>query len=361
MTTAFDPIDVAGISLANRIVMAPMTRSRAFGPGASPTPLTATYYGQRAGAGLIITEGTQPSVVGQGYPNSPGLHSAEQVAAWRAVTSVVHEAGGVIFAQLMHTGRVGHPSLLPDGLWPVGPSPVAAAGQVFTLDGPKDFVTPVELTEAGIRATIDDFVAAARNAIGAGFDGVEIHGANGYLLHQFLSTNANLRTDRWGGSVQGRIRLTIEVVRAVAAAIGAHRVGLRLSPANGLGDLVEDGYRETYRALVDALSPTGLAYLHVLEATDRDLTVDLRKRFAGPFILNPATPGAITGPEALTLIEDGTADLISFGGLFLANPDLPQRLAVGGPFNQPDRATFYGGDAKGYTDYPTLDLVTATV
>jgi N-ethylmaleimide reductase len=359
MTTAFDPIDVAGISLANRIAMSPMTRSRAYGPGNSPTELMATYYSQRAGAGLIVTEGTQPSVVGQGYPSTPGLHSDEQVTAWKIVTDSVHEAGGVIFAQLMHTGRVGHPSLLPDNLVPVGPSPVAAAGAVFTTEGHKPFVVPEELTVEDIEQTIADFAAAAQNAIAAGFDGVELHGANGYLLHQFLSTNANLRTDDWGGSVQNRIRLTLQVVDATAAAIGAHRVGLRLSPANPLNDITEDGYRDTYRALVDALSPKGLAYLHVMEATDRELTIDLRKRFDGIFILNPATPGAMTGPEELTLIEDGTADMIAFGALFLANPDLPRRLAVGGPFNAPDRATFYGGDEHGYTDYPVLESLSA--
>lgn len=357
MTTAFDPIEIAGKRLANRVAMAPMTRSRAYGPGASPTPMMATYYAQRASAGLIVTEGTQPSVVGQGYPNTPGLHSAEQVAGWRQVTDAVHRAGGVIFAQLMHTGRVGHPSLLPDGLMPVGRSAVAAAGQVFTLEGMKDFVTPVELTEAGIAQTINDFAQAARNAIDAGFDGVELHGANGYLLHQFLSTNANQRSDSWGGSIDGRIRFTVEVVRAVVDAIGAHRVGLRISPANALNDIVEDGYRETYPALVDALEPIGLAYLHVMELgekADRELTQELRKRFSGPFILNPSTPDAVTNIGELALVEDGTADMISFASLFLANPDLPARLAAGGPFNSPDRVTFYGGDEHGYTDYPAL-------
>lgn len=357
MTTAFDPITIAGKQLTNRIAMAPMTRSRAYGPDAGPTSLMAAYYAQRAGAGLIVTEGTQPSVVGQGYPNTPGLHSAEQITAWRRVTDAVHEAGGVIVAQLMHTGRIGHPSLLPDGMVPVGPSAVAATGQVYTVDGMKDYVTPVELTEDGIAETIADFARAARNAIDAGFDGVEVHGANGYLLHQFLSTNANLRTDRWGGSIEGRIRLTTDVVRAVADAIGAHRVGLRISPANPLNDIVEDGYRETYVALVEALEPIGLAYLHAMEMgpqTDRDLTVELRKRFSGSFILNPSTPDGFTGVDELALVEDGTADMVSFGALFLANPDLPARLAAGGPFNTPDRATFYGGDEHGYTDYPTL-------
>lgn len=355
MTTAFEPVNLAGTKLRNRIAMAPMTRSRAYGPGAAPTADTATYYAQRASAGLIITEGIQPSVVGQGYPDTPGLHSAGQVSAWRPVTDAVHARGGVIFAQLMHTGRIGHPSLLPDGLVPVGASPVAAAGQVFTARGRQDFVTPRELTDAEIIATIGDFATAARNAVAAGFDGVEVHGANGYLLHQFLSTNANQRTDRWGGAVAGRIRLTVETVRAVADAIGAHRTGLRISPANPYNDIVEDGHRDTYRALADALDPLGLAYLHIAEADDRDLTRELRRRWSGPLILNPYTPGAITGPEQLALIEDGTADLISFGGLFLANPDLPGRLAAGGPYNTPDPTTFYGGDARGYTDYPTLD------
>ncbi|MEU8925987.1 alkene reductase [Kitasatospora sp. NPDC048545] len=354
MTTAFDPIVLAGKHLANRIAMAPMTRSRAFGPGAEPTELMATYYAQRAGAGLIVTEGIQPSAVGQGYPDTPGLHTPGQVAAWRTVTDAVHREGGVVFAQLMHTGRIGHPSLLPDGLVPVGPSAVAAKGQVYTAEGPKDFVTPKELSEAEIRRTVDDFAAAARAAVEAGFDGVEIHGANGYLVHQFLSTNANRRTDDWGGDVEGRIRFAVEVVTAVAEAIGPDRVGLRISPANPYNDIAEDDHRDTYRALVAALEPVGLAYLHVLEGPDRELTLELRERFTGTLVLNPFTHPEATGPDALALVEEGTADIIAFGALFLANPDLPARLAAGGPFNTPDTATFYGGDHRGYTDYPTL-------
>ncbi|MBH1934843.1 alkene reductase [Streptomyces sp. AV19] len=354
MTSAFDQITVGGNQLANRIVMAPMTRSRA-AEGGLATELTAEYYAQRASAGLIITEGVQPSVVGQGYPFTPGLHSAEQVEAWRKVTDAVHAEGGRIFAQLMHTGRIGHPVLLPDGLVPVGPSPVAAKGQVFTAEGPKEYVTPRELTEDEIRATIADFVSAARNAIEAGFDGVELHGANGYLIQQFFSTNANLRTDGWGGSVEGRIRFAAEVVEAVAAEIGAERTGLRLSPGGTLNDVREDDPRPTYEALVSRIAPLGLAYLHIMEPGDRDLTLALRKLFGGTFVLNPFTGGEPTGPEQLALVEDGTADLVSFGGLFLANPDLPRRLAAGGPFNTPDRATYYGGEAKGYTDYPTLE------
>ncbi|MFJ9611949.1 alkene reductase [Kitasatospora sp. NPDC101176] len=355
MTTAFDPIVLGGRSLTSRVAMAPMTRSRAFGPGGEPTELMAQYYAQRAGAGLIVTEGIQPSAVGQGYPNTPGLHTPGQVRAWRTVTDAVHREGGVIFAQLMHTGRIGHPSLLPDGLVPVGPSAVAAEGQVFTHEGPKDFVTPEELDEAGIRRTIADFAAAARNAVEAGFDGVEIHGANGYLIHQFLAPNANRRTDGWGGDTAGRIRFAVEVVRAVADAVGPERVGLRISPANPYNDIAEDDHRATYRALVAALGPIGPAYLHVLEGPDRELTRELRERFPGAFVLNPFTHPDPTGPDALALVEDGTADMIAFGALFLANPDLPARLAAGGPFNTPDAATFYGGDHRGYTDYPTLD------
>ncbi|WP_042389583.1 alkene reductase [Streptacidiphilus melanogenes] len=355
MTTAFDPIDLGGSRLANRVAMAPMTRSRAFGPGAAPTELMATYYAQRAGAGLIVTEGIQPSPVGQGYPDTPGLHTDAQVEAWRTVTDAVHGAGGVIFAQLMHTGRIGHPSLLPDGLAPVGPSPVAAKGQVYTHEGPKDFVTPLELGDAEIRQTIADFVVAANHAVAAGFDGVEIHGANGYLIHQFLAPNSNRRTDDWGGDAEGRIRFAVEVVSAVAEAIGGHRVGLRISPGNPFNDIAEPDPGEVYPALLDRLAGLDLAYLHLLEGPDRDLTARLRKAWPGTFVLNPFTHPDATGPDALALVEDGSADMIAYGALFLANPDLPARLAAGGPFNTPDPATFYGGDHRGYTDYPALD------
>ncbi|MEV7191890.1 alkene reductase [Streptomyces sp. NPDC093510] len=353
MTTAFDPIDLSGIQLGNRIAMAPMTRSRA-GEGGVATDLTVEYYAQRASAGLIITEGIQPSVVGQGYPDTPGLHTAEQIASWRKVTDAVHAAGGKIFAQLMHTGRIGHPVLLPDGLTNVAPSPVAAAGQVYTAEGPKDFITPRELTGAEVRATIDDFVTAARGAVDAGFDGVELHGANGYLIHQFLAPGSNRRTDEWGGSVENRIRFAVEVASAVAAEIGAARTGFRASPGNPFNDISEPDPEPTYTALVKELAGLDLAYLHVMEVGGiRELTVRLRQEFGGAFLLNPATEGP-TGHDALALIEDGTADLITFGALFLANPDLPARLRTEGPYNTPDPATFYGGTAKGYTDYPAL-------
>ncbi|WP_214409239.1 alkene reductase [Sphaerisporangium fuscum] len=353
MTSAFDPITVAGTRLANRMVMAPMTRSRA--QGGLVTELTAEYYAQRASAGLIITEGVQPSVIGQGYPFTPGLYSAEQVAAWRKVTDAVHAEGGRIFAQLLHTGRIGHPVLLPDGLVPVAPSPVAARGQLFTPDGMKDFVTPRELTAAEIEQTIADHVSAARNAVEAGFDGVELHGANGYLIHQFLAAGTNRRTDGWGGSTSGRIRLAVEVVSAVASAIGGARTGLRLSPGAMSNDIQEPDPGPVYQALVQRLATLDLAYLHIMEAAGhRELTHTMRRRFPGAFILNPHTGARPTGPEELELIDDGTADLIAFGQLFLANPDLPRRLATGSPLNTPDRATFYGGDAAGYTDYPAL-------
>ncbi|MEW2070373.1 alkene reductase [Streptomyces sp. NPDC007346] len=356
MTTAFDPIDLSGTPLANRIVMAPMTRSRA-GEGGTATELTAAYYAQRASAGLVITEGIQPSVVGQGYPFTPGLHSAEQVASWRKVTDAVHAEGGRIFAQIMHAGRIGHPVLLPDGLVPVGPSPIKAEGQVYTDEGPKDFVEPHELTDAEIRQTIADFVSASRNAIEAGFDGVELHGANGYLIHQFLAPNANLRTDEWGGSDAGRIRFAVEVVKAVAAEIGAARTGLRISPSNPYNDIDEPAPEAVYTALVQEIEPLGIAYLHILEnAPIRELTLALRKKFTGPVLINIHSDGP-TGPDDHTVIDDGIADLISYGVLFLANPDLPARLKAGGPFNDPDPSTFFGGDAKGYTDYPALDAV----
>lgn len=357
MTTAFDPIDLSGTQLANRIAMAPMTRSRAFGPGLSPTDSTVEYYAQRASAGLIITEGIQPSVVGQGYPDTPGLHREEQIAAWRRVTDAVHAEGGRIFAQIMHAGRIGHPTLLPDGLVPVGPSAVAAQGQLFTHEGPKDFVTPRELTGAEVRATIDDFVTAARNAVEAGFDGVELHGANGYLIHQFLAPNTNLRTDEWGGSPEGRIRFAAEVTKAVAAAIGAERTAIRISPTNGYNDIAEplEEAEPVYTALVRELEPLGLAYLHVLEGSAglRELTLALRKEFSGTIVLNAATEGP-TGHGELSLVEDGTADILSYGALFLANPDLPARLKAGGPYNTPDVATFFGGGDEGYIDYPSL-------
>jgi N-ethylmaleimide reductase len=357
MSTAFEPLNLAGTELPNRIVMSPMTRSRAH--DTVPTPVMAEYYAQRASAGLIITEGIQPSVIGQGYPFTPGLHSDEQVEGWRGVTDAVHAAGGRIFAQIMHGGRIGHPSLLPGDLHPVGVSAVRPAGQLFAGEGMVDFETPRELTGAEIEATIADFATAARNAVEAGFDGIELHGANGYLLHQFLADNTNLRTDEWGGSVENRIRFVVEVVRATSEAIGGRRVGLRISPSASYNDIVEESADEVYPALVDAINPFGLAYLHIGEAGERALTLELRRRFTGTVILNPFTPDGVTGPDHLPLLDDGTADALSFGALFLANPDLPARLRTGGPFNTPDPSTYFGGTEKGYVDYPALTSVNA--
>jgi N-ethylmaleimide reductase len=321
VTTGFDPIDVLGLSRPNRIVMSPMTRSRA--RGGLVDELTARYYAQRAGAGLIITEGTQPSVIGQGYPATPGLHGDEQVAAWRKVTDAVHTAGGVIVAQLMHCGRIGHPVLLPDGLTPVAPSAVRAAGQLFTPAGMRDFVTPRELTAAEVEETVADFAAAARNALDAGFDGVEIHGANGYLIHQFLSPTTNFRADRWGGDVPGRIGFAVAVASAVSAAIGAARTGIRLSPGSSLNDINEPDPRETYEALVGELARLGLGYLHLVELGDRQLVRDLRALFGGIVILNPFTGAEPTDARALALIEDGTTDMVSFGRNFPRQPGPP--------------------------------------
>jgi N-ethylmaleimide reductase len=355
MTTAFDPIKLGKIELANRIVMAPMSRSRSYGPAALPSPAAATYYRQRASAGLIISEGIQPSPIARGYPATPGLHTPEQVQAWRGVTDAVHAAGGVIFAQLMHAGRIGHPTLLPAGQAPVGPSAVRADAIVFTQAGPQPCVEPRQLSAEDIWATVQDFAAAARNAVAAGFDGVEIHGANGFLIHQFLSDNANTRDDEWGGSVANRTRLGVEVARAVAEAVGADRVGFQISPGNPYNDISEANCDDVYPALVAALGGLQLAYLNVSEGRATALTSRLREQWSSVFILNPFTPSGPTGPEQLELVATGAADMISYGALFIANPDLPRRLAAGGPFADPDRSTFYGGDARGYVDYPALD------
>lgn len=350
--TAFEPVEVGGLVLPNRIAMSPMTRNRA--PGRIPNEQMAEYYAQRAGAGLIITEGTQPTAVGQGYLDTPGLHSADQIEGWRKVTDAVHAAGGRIFVQLMHSGRVGHHTFVPPGTRHVAPSPIRADAKIFTADGLQDMTEPEELDEAGIAEAIGGFVQAARNAIEAGFDGVEIHAANGYLLHQFLSSNANQRADRWGGPVENRIRLVVAVTKAVAEAIGGHRAGIRISPGVPSNDIREDDPDEVYPALVQALNPLHLAYLHIFEGPYRDLTSRLREEFDGPLILNPRTPDGLTGEQHLALLDEGTADLLTFGRLFLANPDLVTRLAKGGPYNTPDPATFYGGDRRGYTDYPQL-------
>jgi N-ethylmaleimide reductase len=354
------PVTVGGLDLRNRLVMAPMTRSRA--RGGLVDELTAEYYGQRAGAGLIITEGTQPCVLGQGYIDTPGLHSPEQAAAWRAVTDEVHRRGGRIFVQLMHSGRIGHPCLYPGGELPLAPSPIPSGERLYTPRGLLDHPTPRQMTMDDIARAVEDFTTAARYAVDAGFDGVELHGASGYLIHQFLSDNTNRRTDAYGGSVERRIRFAVEVARAVGDAVGPARTGIRISPGITYNGMAESDSEILYRELVRALAPYGLAYLHISENGDRGLTRLLRAEWPGTLVLNPHPRGGdepATVQEGLEALRSGSADAISFGRLWLANPDLPARIAAGGPYSEADPTTFYGGDHRGYTDYPTLTTVGA--
>ena len=350
-TDLFAPYRLGPLELRNRFVMAPMTRNRA-GAGEAPTALSADYYAQRAGAGLIVTEGTQPSAVGQGYPHTPGLHTDEQVAGWRLVAEAVHERGGRIVAQLMHTGRIGHPSIT--GLQPVAPSAVTAAGQVFTPGGMQDFVEPRALATDELPGVVAEFVDASRRAVDAGLDGVELHAANGYLLHQFLADGSNVRTDAYGGSPENRARFVVEVATAVAEAIGPDRVGVRVSPGHGFNDIVETEVEQTYEALVRGLQPLGLLYLHVAEDPGTRYQDALRKLFSGPVVLSTGFAGASDLATAQEAVDSGAADLFAIGRAFLANPDLVERLRTGAELNEPDTATFYGGGAAGYTDYPAL-------
>jgi len=347
----WNPVRIGAIDLPHRLGMAPMTRNRSAFDG-TPTALNAEYYAQRASLGLLITEGTQPSEDGQGYLLTPGVHTKDHVAGWRQVTDAVHAAGGRLVIQLMHTGRVSHPRNTPHGRLPVGPSAVAAVGKMFTTAGPQDFPVPRELSTAEVAATVADFQAAAAAAMRAGADGVEIHGANGYLLHQFLSSNANQRTDQYGGTMENRIRLTVEVATAIAEEIGADHTGLRISPANPYNDIAEDDTRDLYLTLADALAPLNLAYLHVIAQPGDALLKELRSAWPTALLVN--SPGAPL-EERARLIADGLADLVTVGQLALANPDLVERLHAGAELNGADPATFYGGDHRGYTDYATLD------
>ena len=352
MTDLFAPYQLGPFLLKNRLVMAPLTRNRA-GAGEAPTELAAEYYGQRAGAGLIITEGTQPSAVGQGYPHTPGLHSEEQVAGWRLVADAVHAKGGHVVAQIMHVGRISHPSLIAQR--PVAPSAIAAAGEVYTPTGMQAFEEPRALETVELPGVIQEYVDAARNAIAAGLDGVELHAANGYLLQQFLSDSTNQRTDGYGGSPEKRARFVIEVATAVAEAIGADRVGIRISPAGTFNDIAETETEATYTALLDGLVPLGLLYLHVLEGTETDFRDQLRKQWGdGAFIYNTGFAGPSDLATAQASVDSGESDLFCMGRPFLANPDLVERLQAGAELNEPDPATFYSGGAKGYTDYPAL-------
>jgi len=351
MTDLFAPYQLGRLELANRFVMAPLTRNRA-GEGEAPTALAAEYYAQRAGAGLIVSEGTQPSKVGQGYPHTPGLHTDEQVAGWRLVADAVHARGGRIVAQLMHAGRIGHPSI--SGLQSVAPSAITPEGQVFTPDGMQDYQEPRALGTDELPGVVAEFVDAARRAVEAGLDGIELHAANGYLLHQFLADGSNTRTDAYGGSPENRARFVVEVATAVSAAIGADRVGIRISPGHPFGDITETEVEQTYAALVERLAPLGLLYLHVLEGPDSSYAEAIRKTFGGPVIFNDGFTTTSTLDNAQQLVDAGAADLVAFGRLYIANPDLVERLQSGAPLNEPDSDTFYGGGAHGYTDYPTL-------
>ena len=348
----FTPIQLGALALPNRVVMAPMTRNRA-GAGNLPGALAAEYYRQRASAGLIVTEATQVSPQGVGYPGTPGIHSDDQVTGWRRVTDAVHAAGGRIFLQLWHVGRISHPSLQPDGVLPVAPSAIAAKGDAFTASGPQPFVTPRALETAEIPGIVAQFENGARHALEAGFDGIEIHGANGYLVDQFLRDGTNRRTDRYGGSLENRARFLLEVAEAVAGVWGANRVGVRISPRSDFNDMHDSDPASTFGYAAQALAPLGLAYLHVVEPVGdaAPLAPALKAAFGGPLMVN----GAYTRPLAEAALARGEADLVSFGASFLANPDLPLRLARNAPLNAPDPTTFYGGDARGYTDYPALE------
>lgn len=358
MTVAFEPYDLSGIPLRNRVAMAPMTRTRA--TDSVPNALMAEYYGQRAGAGLIITEGIAPSDIGRGYPDTPGLWNAAQVAGWRPVTDAVHGNGGRIFAQLMHVGRIGSPFLHEGNANVVAPSPIAAEGKIYTHDGPVDYVVPDELDEAGIARAIGEYASASQNAIEAGFDGVELHGANGYLIHQFLSTSANTRTDGWGGSIAGRIRFAVAAAQAAAEAIGAERVGMRISPGNPLHTIVESELADLYLALVEALAPIGMAYLHVNEGPElRGLTEQIRGAWPSTLILKPWTTPRRTDASDLHLLDDvvpalgkPVADVIAMGANFIGNPDLVHRMQHDLELNELRPHIFYGVGPEGYTDYP---------
>jgi N-ethylmaleimide reductase len=355
----FEPFTARSLRLANRAVMSPLTRSRAVEANV-PNALMAEYYAQRASAGLIVTEGTSPSPNGLGYARIPGLFNAAQVQGWKLVTDAVHAKGGKIVVQLMHTGRVTHVANLPAGAEVLGPSAAVCPGEMYTdSQGMQPHTAPRPMSEADIAHAVGEYAHAARLAIEAGFDGIELHAANGYLIEQFLNPNVNQRTDGYGASVHGRNRFALEVARAAAAAIGAARVGIRLSPHgvfNGTGAFPE--VEAQYVALVKELSELGLLYVHVLDHSAMGtppvpaaLKAELRKSFAGPFIL----AGGFDLASAEKALVEKQADLIAFGRAFLANPDLVERMRAGAALNAPDMSTFYTPGAKGYTDYPTLE------
>ena len=354
----FSPIQLGPLALPNRVFMAPLTRCRA-SEGHVPNDLNTEYYAQRATAGLIISEATSVSETGYGYPSTPGIHTAEQVEGWEKITSAVHAKGGHIYLQLWHVGRISHPVFQRDGALPVAPSAVKPKGQVFTGAGMEDYVTPRALELSEIPGIIAEYVHGATLAKEAGFDGLEIHNANGYLLDQFLRDGTNRRTDSYGGSATNRARLTLEVTEAVIGVWGAERVGIRLSPGGVFNDMNDSNPLETFGHVLRELSQFGLAYAHITQVTAQDIAHGA-KDGVGPRELRPFWKGNIVSAGGFTketgnrALAEGWADAIAFGVPFLANPDLPERLRKDAVLNQPDESSFYGGAEKGYTDYPFL-------
>jgi len=352
MNQIWSPISIGSITLPHRLAMAPMTRSRAKSDG-SPSDLAPEYYRQRATMGLLIAEGTQPSDDGQGYLATPGIYTDAHVVGWRKVTTAVHEAGGRLFIQLMHAGRMSHPENTPHHRQPVAPSPIAPGVDMFTAGGMKPIPVPRELTAAEIKQTVADFALAATRAIEAGADGVEVHGANGFLVHQFLAQNSNHRIDEYGGSIENRSRFALEVLRAIAAAIGPERTAIRLSPGIPVHGIAEGQQNDDlYRYLLAELSKMGLAYVHILYVRSDSFLQEIRKAFRGVLVVNrPGRKREQIGSD----VTAGLADIESLGVMALANPDLVMRLRTGAPFNEVRPALFYAGGAEGYTDYPALE------
>ena len=360
MTTSanlYSEFELGPLTLANRLVMAPMTRNRA-GAGNVATDLMKTYYEQRASAGLIVTEASQVAPEGVGYPNTPGIHSREQVAAWQIVTEAVHRAGGHIYLQLWHVGRISHPLFQPKSALPVAPSAIAPTGELYTPEGLKPYMTPRPLETREIAGIVGQFRRGAESAKEAGFDGVELHGANGYLVDQFLRDATNRRTDGYGGSIENRSRFLLEVTSTLIDVWGQDRVAVRLSPSGAFNDMKDSNPLATFSHAVRELDRLGIVALHLIEGGAADLrhggslvpTAQLRPLFHRALIVN----GGYDRPRADAVIGDGGADLVSFGQAFLANPDLVSRMKIGAPLNTPDHATYYGGGEKGYIDYPEL-------
>jgi N-ethylmaleimide reductase len=353
MPTLFDPLRVGKIELDNRIVMAPMTRSRADDRGVQHA-YVAEYYRQRASAGLIITEATNVSPLAKGYVRTPGIYNAEQAESWRPVADAVHARGGKIFMQIFHTGRIALPDFLPEGARPVAPSAVRAKGRNYTDAGMKEFVTPREITREEIAQTVKDFATATANAVGAGFDGVELHAASGYLVQQFLSTNVNLRADEYGGSIENRARFLFEVLDAMIAAVGASRVGVKFSPRMPFNDMEEQDADEVYPYILERLNERGLAYVHVGDFTGEGWHAKLRPVYEGVYF----AAAGLTKEAGEELLAQGLADAVVYGTKFLANPDLPERFRRDAKLNEPDQTTFYTPGERGYTDYPSLGQTT---